>query len=77
MTRGQINRDWRLFHSVISSCATSSAVLGRQRTAYFYKTQALGWLRNMRRAWTQEMRETCRNLALIYWATFRKMKGAR
>lgn len=75
-----LQREWELYGCIVPASVTaaqyqSQRVAGRERTSYFYRKQAIGWLRNMRLAWTAEMRATCKSLALSYLASFKKAKG--
>jgi len=73
----EIERAWRLFHSVIPA---DSAQHGRQRTSYFYRLQAIAWARMAREyGWFDggRMRDTAISIAKMYLKTFRQMKGGK
>lgn len=71
--RERIDRAWRLFHSVIPA---DSAARGRERTPYFYRTQAVAWARMAREfRWDLQMCPTFISLAKSYLVEFRKRAG--
>ena len=53
-----------------------AVIPGTDRTAYFYKKEALAWLHMMRGfEWFAGSRATYKRLALSYWANYKRMKG--
>jgi len=75
-----IERQWELFGTIIGADnhGTLGNPVGKRRTAYFYRQQAISWARMAR--WYPNVSEgfgkTCASLAKSYLASYRKMKEA-
>ena len=66
-----IDSEWRLTQEVVP---TTTACPRLRRTAYFYRREALAWLRHMRRGWLLTPAD-CKELAIGYLASYRRAKG--
>ena len=66
-----IDREWRLTQEVVPAMTACPRL---RRTAYFYRREALAWLRHMRRGWLLTPAD-CKELALGYLASYRRAKG--
>jgi hypothetical protein len=75
LTRPQIEKDFRLFGSVIPA---SSADQDRRRTPYFFRKWAIRCAHDARRHrhWRPRLSLTLAVIAKRYLATYRRMKGA-
>lgn len=73
-----VARQWDLFGSVIPAAIRSGGTeLGRERTSYFYRQQAIAWSRWWRAFRNDPQREMFRRLAKHYLAEYRKRKETR
>jgi hypothetical protein len=78
-----VEREFELFGTVIPAMVSAEVsplyhlneIPGRKRTPYFYRKMAISFRRDMRAAWSQEMRECFKRLALSYLASYRKLKA--
>lgn len=66
-----IDREWRLTQEVVP---TTTECPRLRRTAYFYRREAIAWLRHMRRGWLLTP-AGCKELALGYLSSYRRVKG--
>jgi hypothetical protein len=78
-----VAREFELFGTVIPAMVSAqisplyhlNEIPGRGRTPYFYRKMAISFRRDMRFAWSSEMRECFKGLALSYLASYRKLKA--
>jgi hypothetical protein len=73
MTPERIARRFELFHTIIPAYSEEA----HRRTAYFYRREAIQWAKMARQcySWETAFRQTCRNFAKSYLASYRLAKA--